>query len=180
MSWNFSTANFNIRLPVSDQDGDALYALLSQEDVVDHIPRLAMNVSAQVLDELRRMAMRFDTKEAAFWLIEGRYDQQLLARVGIQRINWMMLNAQLQWELGDQVDDTVLLEVIPEIIQYCFRDLGLHRLEMRLKPNQASHQQRLEQLGFEKEGLLPAQQEFLGQPVDHEIWSIINRQTRTN
>ena len=180
MSWNFSTANFNIRLPISDQDGDALYALLCQEDVVDHIPRLAMNVSAQVLDELRRMAMRFDTKEAAFWLIEGRYDQKLLARIGIQRINWMMLNAQLQWELGEQVDDAVLLEVVPEIIQYCFRDLGLHRLEMRLQPNQPAHQRRLESLGFAKEGILPAQQEFLGESIDHEIWSIINQQDRNN
>lgn len=180
MSWNFSTANFNIRLPVSDQDGDALYELLKQESVVEHIPRLAMNVSAQVLDELRRMAMRFDTKEAAFWLIEGRYDQQLLARIGIQRINWMMLNAQLQWELGDRVDDSVLLEVVPEIVQYCFRDLGLHRLEMRLKPGQVQHQQRLQSLGFEHEGVLPAQQEFLGEPIDHEIWSIINQQQHTN
>lgn len=180
MSWNFSTANFNIRLPISDQDGDVLYEILNKEECVSHIPKLAMNVSAQVLDELRRMAMRFETKEAAFWVIEGRYDQQLIARIGIQRINWMMLNAQLQWELSEQFNEGVLLEVVPEIIQYCFRDLGLHRIEMRLMPEQKEHQNRLIKLGFEQEGILPAQQEFLGNPVDHEIWSIINKQNYVN
>ncbi|MEK9711418.1 MAG: hypothetical protein VW258_02520, partial [Thalassolituus sp.] len=100
MSWNFETDNYIVRLPVSDQDGDALYQLLSQQAVVDHIPRMAMTVEAQALDELRRVAMRFEGREAAFWLVEEKNSGKLQARIGIQYINWMMLNAQLQLELS--------------------------------------------------------------------------------
>ena len=83
MNWNFSAGNFSLRLPVTDQDGDALYELMSVQAQVDHLPRQAMTVPAQALDELRRMAMRFETREAAFWLVEGMYDKQLVARIGI-------------------------------------------------------------------------------------------------
>ena len=104
MNWNFETDNYIIRLPVSDQDGDALYSLLSQQTVVDHIPRMAMTLEEQATDELRRIAMRFESREAAFWLIERKIDGQLLARIGVQHINWMMLNTQMQWELSPECD----------------------------------------------------------------------------
>ena len=113
MSWNFETEQFLIRLPVSDQDGAALFHLLSQNSAAAHIPRLPMTVEAQALDELRRIAMRFETREAAFWLIERKSDGQVVARIGVQYINWMMLNAQLQWELSAECGLEELQEVLP-------------------------------------------------------------------
>ena len=78
MNWNFTAGNFSLRLPLTEQDGDALYELMSAQSRVDHLPRLAMSVEAQALDELRRVAMRFETREAAFWLVEGLFDNSWL------------------------------------------------------------------------------------------------------
>lgn len=173
MNWNFSTPNFSLRLPQADQDGDALYELLSQPGVMAHIPKASMSVSAQSLDELRRVAMRFEVRESACWMVEGAFDKQLIARVGIQKINWMTESAQFWWELSDKVDFSVLAEVIPAVMNFCFDELQLNRLEMRLVKDSPLHEDYLKQIGFQLEGCLPAQQEFEGQSVDLKLYSFL-------
>lgn len=173
MNWNFTAGHFSLRLPVTDQDGGALFALLNAQHRLDHIPRIAMNVEAQALDELRRMAMRFETREAAFWLVEGTYDQQLIARIGLQRINWMLLSAQLYWELADEVDLAMLQEFAPAVLNFAFDQLGLHRIEMRLKTGSTRHADLLKGLGFQYEGCLPAQLEIEGQDIDLDVYSFL-------
>jgi RimJ/RimL family protein N-acetyltransferase len=173
MNWNFETDNYIIRLPVSDQDGDALYSLLSQQAVVDHIPRAAMTLEDQAIDELRRIAMRFEGREAVSWLVERKSDGQLLARISVQYINWMMLNTQMQWELSPECDLAVLQEVVPAILKVLSDDLQLHRIEMRVRAGNEQHKQILETLGFECEGKLPAQFEYEGGDVDLDIYSVL-------
>lgn len=173
MNWNFTVGHFNVRLPVSDQDGEALFALLSEQRRVDHIPRLAMTVSAQALDELRRMAMRFETREAAFWLVEGAYDQQLVARIGIQKINWLQRGAQVQWEIVDTLDDDSLALIVAAVCDFCFDQLGLYRLEMRLRVGSDAQETRLQRLGFHYEGFLPAHVEYNDEAMDLALYSFL-------
>ena len=170
MNWNFPAGDFTLRLPVTDQDASALYALMSRQEAVDHIPRQAMSVGAQAMDELRRVAMRFETREAAFWLVENG-NGELRARIGIQRINWMLLAAQLQWELADNNDLAMLQQVMPAVEHFVFSELGLHRLEMRVCEGAAAHEDLLAALGFTREGVLPAQQEYEGNMISYSLWS---------
>ncbi|MCH2041031.1 MAG: GNAT family N-acetyltransferase [Saccharospirillaceae bacterium] len=173
MNWNFSTANFSLRLPDANQDNDALYELLSQPGVMAHIPKASMSVSAQSLDELRRVAMRFEVRESACWLVEGSFDKQLIARVGVQKINWMTDSAQFWWELSDRIDFTILAEVIPAVMNFCFDELKLNRLEMRVVSGSILHEEYLKQIGFQYEGCLPAQQEFEGKTIDLALYSFL-------
>jgi ribosomal-protein-alanine N-acetyltransferase len=173
MNWNFDTDHYIIRLPISEQDGDALYALLSDQKAVEHIPRAAMTVENQAIDELRRIAMRFEGREAVSWLIERKSDGQLLARIGVQHINWMMLNTQMQWELSPECDLTVLQEVVPAVLKLLSNDLQLHRIEMRVRSDTEQYKTNLEALGFKHEGQLPAQFEYEGHDVDLDIYSVL-------
>ena len=170
--WNFSAGDFSLRLPITDQDGDALFALLNDADIAAHIPRLPLTVSVQALDELRRMAMRFETREAAFWLVENNAGN-LIGRIGIQHINWLQRSARLQWEFPASVTAAELQQIVPAVLNYAFNELGLHRIEIRLEPGHALQQQRLQALGFQREGCLPAQLEFEGRSVDLELWSFL-------
>jgi len=171
MSWNMETERYSVRLPVSDTDGPALLDLLGSSAISAHIPRAAMSTENQADDELRRMAMRFEGREAAFWLIEDKTTQQVIARIGIQYINWMMLNAQLQWELTPACDLAALREVLTPVINYLMNELHLQRLEMRQVHGTDSES--LTELGFQFEGTLPAQAEFNGEDIDLDIYSLL-------
>src|SRR5690606_25544914 len=162
--WNFTAGGFSLRLPVTEQDNEALFALLSDADIAAHIPRLPLTVSAQALDELRRMAMRFETREAAFWLVENNAGE-LIGRIGIQNINWLQRSARLQWEFPHHVTMAALRQIVTAVLKYGLPGLGSHRVEMRLEPGHALEEQRLQSRGFQFGGCLPAKLEFEGRSV---------------
>ena len=130
MNWNFTLGDYQLRLPNSEQDVEALMGLLQQESLCAHVPCAPLTEVHRVVDELRRMAMRFEAREAAFWLAEK--DSQLLGRIGLQRINWMQRSAQLQWELTPALGLPAMQQVLPALQRFAFDELNLHRLEMRL------------------------------------------------
>jgi ribosomal-protein-alanine N-acetyltransferase len=169
MNWNFTAGDFQLRLPVTDEDGDAVYELLKDASRRAHLPALPLDVSAQALDDLRRWALRFQTREAACWLIEQQ--GQLRGRIGLQHINWMTLSAQLWWELDEDLALADMQQVVPAVVAFCQRELGLHRIEVRLRREATRHLELAQELGFVHEGYLPAQLEFEGDSVDLELFS---------
>lgn len=173
MNWNFLANDYLLRLPVAEHDQSTLLEFLGQADIAAHIPRLALVTSAQVDNELRRMAERFQAREAAFWLIENVEDK-LVARVSVQGINWLQRSAQLVWELSPALSLNDLQQFMPKLFEFCTQELGLHRLEMRLRAD-ARQQEWLQGLGFVYEGTLPAQLEFQGENIDLEVWSYLKR-----
>jgi RimJ/RimL family protein N-acetyltransferase len=176
MNWNFETEHFFIRLPISDQDGDALYGLLKNPQTSAHLPRLPMFASVQSLDELRRATLRFQAREAAVWLVESRSDNidemaELKARFTLQNINWMLQSGRLQWELAASLTQPQFAEILAAIEHFCFAELGLHRLEVRMLPDAQPHADWLQTLGYIHEGCLPAQLEYEGEWVDQALYS---------
>lgn len=173
MNWNFLAGDFVLRLPVAENDQPVLFELLQQPAVLAHIPRTVIITKAQLEDEFRRMAQRFQAREAAFWLVENAEDK-LIARVSAQQINWLQRSAQLVWELNADVTLADMQQFMPKLTEFLFNELGLHRLEMRLRPDFQQHNSLLEGLGFQYEGCLPAQLEHQGENVDLAVWSLLN------
>lgn len=174
MNWNFLAGDFVLRLPVAENDQPLLFELLQQSAAVAHIPRTALIMQPQIEDEFRRMAQRFEAREAAFWLIENLEDK-LIARVSVQHINWLQRSAQLVWELTEEVTLADMQQFMPKLTEFLFTELGLHRLEMRLRPDFQRHNDLLEGLGFEYEGCLPAQLEHQDENIDLAVWSLLSK-----
>lgn len=174
MNWNQQTERLNLRLPVTDQDGDALFELLKDPAVSAHIPKAPMYASVQGLDELRRATMQFQAREAATWLLERQGHEQILARIRLTHINWMTLSAQLQWELSPELAADEVDEALAAVHAFCFQELGLHRLDMRICPGCDAHQAHLTRSGYEYEGCLPAQLEFESKWISLEVYSRLN------
>ncbi|ASP38423.1 hypothetical protein CHH28_06935 [Bacterioplanes sanyensis] len=169
MNWNFDAGEFQLRLPVTEQDGDAVYELLKVAERRAHLPQLGMDVSAQALDDLRRWALRFQSREAACWLIEQQ--GQLRGRIGLQHINWMTRSARLWWELDEQMTLAEMQPVLAAVLNFVQQELNLHRVELRLSRGNQQHGQLAQGLGFVHEGYLPAQLEFEGNSIDLDIYS---------
>ncbi|MGB1090772.1 MAG: GNAT family N-acetyltransferase [Oceanobacter sp.] len=172
MNWNFSLDGWEVRLPVTDQDGDALFELMSSGHRLEHIPKQPLVASVQALDELRRMNMRFQAHQAAFWLVFD-VDQSLRAMISLEEINWIQSTARLQWIADETFDLEALKACLWPIQKLIFEELELNRLEVRLKATDGQAVEELTALGFQHEGYLPAQIEFEGLSVDLQIWSLL-------
>ncbi len=63
--------------------------------------------------------------------------------------------------------------MLPVIVNYLSQDLHLHRLEMRLRTGSDGQSKLLTALGFSCEGTLPSQQEFEGEDIDLDVYSLL-------
>ena len=65
-----------------------------------------------------------------------------------------------------------------QVIQHCFRDLRLHRLEANIQPENKRSIALVKALGFSKEGYSPKYLKISGRWRDHERWAIRTEQWR--
>lgn len=55
---------------------------------------------------------------------------------------------------------------------FCFRDLGLHRMEINIRPENRASLRVVEKLGFRDEGLRPRYLHIAGQWADHRSFAL--------
>jgi len=60
------------------------------------------------------------------------------------------------------------------VIAHCFGELGLHRLEANIRPENSRSIALVESLGFRKEGFSPRYLKVCGRWRDHERWALLS------
>lgn len=67
----------------------------------------------------------------------------------------------------------LMTEAMRLAIDYAFGDLGLHRLEANIQPNNSASIALVRRLGFHKEGFSPRYLRINGEWRDHERWALL-------
>jgi len=174
MNWNLETDHYYVRF-AHEEDITNIYSLLSNNEVVQYVPKNPMVVEAQAMDEARRMVMQFDAKEAAFWLVEEKSSGKVIARVSLQKFNWVNASAQLQIEIFPEYKtQTILSELIYAIATLAFEDLSLHRLEWLLVSKDELSIKFAQSLSFNHDGQYVSYFEFEGEWIDYQVYSLLN------
>lgn len=174
MNWNLKTDHYYVRF-AHENDMDCLYKLLSNKSVVKSIPKNPMVVEAQALDLARRMVMQFDAKEAAFWLVEEKATGNIIARISLQKFNWVNASAQLQIEIfAEFKTQDILAELTYAVATLAFEDLSLHRIEWLVMTSDSHTTDLVRGLGFNEDGCYNSYFEFEGSWVDYQVFSLLN------
>lgn len=174
MNWNLDTEHYYVRF-AHEEDIPNIYALLSTKGVVKHVPKNPMVVEAQAMDEARRMVMQFEAKEAAFWLVEEKVSGKVIARLSLQKFNWINASAQLQVEIfAEHNTQAILAELIYAVATLAFEDLSLHRLEWFLIDSNKRSIALAQAFGFNLDGQLMSYFEFEGEWIDYQVYSLLN------
>lgn len=173
MNWNLNTENYYVRF-ANEDDIQNIYGLLSSNNVVKNHPKNPMVVEAQAMDEARRMVMQFEAKEAAFWLVEEKASGRVIARVSLQKFNWVNASAQLKIDIFNEFkNQPVLAELIYAVATLAYEDLSLHRLEWFLLNQDKGFVGAAESFGFNHDGQLTSYLEFEGSWVDYQVFSLL-------
>jgi len=98
--------------------------------------------------------------------------------VGVVNINEVVAGAFQSAYLGyygmsSSSRQGLMTEALRAAVGYAFGDLGLHRLEANIQPQNIASIALVRRLGFHKEGFSPAYLRIDGQWRDHERWALL-------
>jgi len=174
MNWNLNTDHYEVRF-AHEEDIPNIYALLSTKGVVKHHPKSPMVVEAQAMDEARRMVMQFEAKEAAFWLVEEKATGKVIARIRLQKFNWINASGQLVLDIfPEHKDSAKVAEILYAVLTIAYEDLSLHRVEWHLQASDSGSVELASIMGFQHEGQLNSVLEIEGQWIDYQVYSMLN------
>lgn len=99
--------------------------------------------------------------------------------VGICNINNILLGSIRSASLGYYADRQakgtgLMAEGMALVLDYAVREIGLHRLEANIQPDNLPSIALVKKLGFHKEGFSPKYLQIGGQWCDHERWAILD------
>lgn len=138
---------------ILQSDRAALYAGLSHPEVVAHygISYDSEERCQEQLDWYRYM----EQAHSGYWWAICTPDQpdQLIGACGIYEIDHHNRNADIgYWLLPDYWHQGIMQSCLHSILDYGFHQLGLHRIEAEVEPDNIASIKLIQKLGFHQEG----------------------------
>jgi [ribosomal protein S5]-alanine N-acetyltransferase len=132
--------------------------------------RHTMSAYASMLRSLRRQARAGTTLPFAIWS-----ENRLVGQLTVGNVVRGALNGAY---IGYWVDEAVagrgiMPTAIALVADHCFRDVGLHRLEANIRPENAASRRVVEKLGFVEEGLHRGYLMIDGAYRDHICYALL-------
>ena len=79
------------------------------------------------------------------------------------------------WVDQDRAGRGIVPTAVAMATDHCFRQLGLHRMEINIRPENVASLRVVEKLGFRDEGLRPRYLHINGQWADHRSFALTGR-----
>lgn len=108
--------------------------------------------------------------QAGIW-----YKGELAGVVGLHRIDWSNKSTSIGYWLGDSFKGKGLMtKACQAVVDYCFNEMNLKRIEIRVATENEKSQAIPQRLGFKKEGCLEKSELLYDEYVDHYVFGLIN------
>jgi len=159
---------------------------LSRATSADAADLIAANVASQA-HHLPWVTSFTDQAGFDTWFARGRTGPNvgLVAReaasnqvVGIINLNEIVMGAFRSAYLGyygmlSFARTGLMTETLRATVNYAFNDLGLHRLEANIQPDNLASIALVRRVGFKQEGFSPRYLRINGEWRDHERWAML-------
>jgi len=108
------------------------------------------------------------------FLIVGVDDGRIVGQVGLSEIiRGALQQAFVGYWIGEAYAGRgFMTRGVRLVVRHAFEELGLHRLEANVQPNNAPSIRVLEKSGFRREGFSPRYLQIAGAWADHERWAM--------
>ncbi|MDT8862352.1 GNAT family N-acetyltransferase [Alkalihalobacillus sp. MEB130] len=107
--------------------------------------------------------------QAGIW-----YKGELAGVIGLHGINWANKSTSIGYWLGEEFQGKGLMtSACKSVIDYCFNELNLKRVEIRAATENQKSQAIPERLGFQKEGCIRSSEFLYDRFVDHYVYGLI-------
>jgi len=109
------------------------------------------------------------------------FNEQSVGRIGLHYLNLFNENAAIGYWLTESAQDKgVMIRSCRALINYGFKELGLHRIEIKAATTNLKSQAIPKKLGFQLEGVLRQAEKVNGKFLDLVLYSLINEEWEGN
>ena len=118
--------------------------------------------------------LRSEAKEGRMLPFVVTYNGELVGQLTVGGITWgSMCSANIGYWVDEAVAGRGIIPTAMALaVDHCFRNLGLHRVEVCIRPENAPSRRVVEKLGFREEGLRPRYLHIDGGWRDHLVYAL--------
>jgi len=127
-----------------------------------------VNDSKQYIESTLKQFASNNGFQAGIW-----YKGELAGVIGLHQINWSNKSTSIGYWLGENFQGKGLMTTACKgVIDYCFKELKLNRIEIRVATENHKSAAIPEKLGFKKEGCVQQVEWLYDKYVDHYIFGL--------
>lgn len=127
-----------------------------------------VNDSKQYIESTLKQFASNNGFQAGIW-----YKGELAGVIGLHQINWSNKSTSIGYWLGENFQGKGLMTTACKgVIDYCFKELKLNRIEIRVATENHKSAAIPEKLGFKKEGCVKQVEWLYNKYVDHYIFGL--------
>ena len=109
------------------------------------------------------------------------YEGEIVGIIGLHFIDWHNKRTSIGYWLGEgHQGKGIMTRATEALTTYCFEELGMNRIEIRVVPENEKSRAIPERLGYKIEGTLKQYEYLNGQFFDHYIYGMLKAEWRNN
>ena len=162
---------------VSRQDIPGIFAMRSNPEVMRFIPRPMSQKLEDAEAVFTMMDEKIEQNSGLNWAIAWRdQPESFLGVIGIFRIDFDNYRGELGYMLlQENWNKGIISELIPLILPFGFKTLGLHSVEAIIDPENHASRRVLEKNGFRQEAYFRENGFWNGQFLDSAVFSVLEK-----
>ncbi len=160
-------------------DVNSLYSIFSDPEVMRYWSSSPLENIAAAEELLERIHNNFEKRVLFQWGVARRADDRVIGTCTLFHVDTDSRRAEVGYALGCEYwGNGYMREALTLLVNFCFYDLNLHRLEADVDPQNTSSIKLLERLGFRKEGYLRERWHVGGEIQDALFYGLLKNEWR--
>jgi len=155
-------------------DAEALFAIRSDQEVMEFYGQEPHQSLADTHKMIQRLQTFYEQREAIFWCVTLKGEDAVIGTCTLFSFNPDFHYAETGYELSPAYwRQGITSEAMSAVLTYGFTELGLHRIEADVAPDNTRSKNLLLKLGFTFEGNLRQRYFFRGQYEDEYYFGLL-------
>ncbi|WP_211237431.1 GNAT family N-acetyltransferase [Paucisalibacillus globulus] len=142
-------------IEIESGHAESIFDILSKDEVTKYYGRESMESVEEAKELVNHFQMLFQSGRGIRWGIVWKDRNEFIGTIGIHNYAAQVNRAEIGFELHpEQWRKGILTEAIACVLEYCFVEMGIHRMGAVTFPGNEASNKLLEKVGFTQEGLL--------------------------
>ena len=162
---------------LTEQDTGALFGIFSNPEVMRFwscTPYCDVAEAAALLSEIHD---GFAAKTLFQWGVVSNENDTVIGTCTLFKLDPANHRAEIGYVLGrEHWGKGYMAEALERLLEFCFEDLGMTRIEADVDPDNLPSIKSLERLGFQREGYLRERWHVGGKVMDSVLYGLLKRE----